>query len=235
MKPVQFAKLALVSALALGVAPANADPGNAAAAVAQEMIFDEPHLKTVKAPGELHYNHVVTITDKVNYGVGFEDTVRLDLTDPTPQTPDKDVVLYAYTGERARNPITFKNRTANPVILMFLEQDLWRMRQRVGGQAEYFKGRVAQALREKVQVEKITAKVDGREVPATRITFKPFENDPHAFRLKDFTTKTYEFTLSKEVPGEVIELRTTVFDPAKDSKEPVLEEKISYIRATTGS
>lgn len=235
---MKITAIALTAALAFCLSPgaiAENAPDKPASSTVQRLIFDDPHFRSLKAPGDIYYSYLVAITNKKLFGTGFQDSVRLHLEEGKPDTPEKDATLYIYTGERERDPVSFKERTTNPVILMFLEQDLWRMRQRVGGRADYFKARVAAAMRDGVEVTQTTVKVDGRDVPATRVTFKPFENDPNAARLSHFTTKTYEFTLSEEVPGKVVELRTTVYDPGVNDGKPILEEKLSYDRAALGS
>jgi hypothetical protein len=202
--------------------------------VAQRLIFEAPHLQSVKAPAEIHYTYVRENADKKLYGEVFSDAVRLRVKGSGASGEGRDATLVMFTGERQRDPIDFKARTANPVILMFLEQDLWYMRQRVGGRPEYFKAKVASALRDSVQVEKATVKVDGRDIAATKLTFKPFIGDPQGERLQAFQTKTYEFLLSEAVPGEVVELRTTVYDGQGTGGKPVVEERLAFARVTSG-
>jgi hypothetical protein len=201
---------------------------------AQRLIFDANHLQAVKSPSDIYYSYSVAVTKKEMFGPGFKDSVRLHVEDEKPDSAKKNTTLFMYTGERQRNPITLNDRTSNPIILMFLEQDLWDMRQRIGGQAGYFKARVAAALRDAVHIEETKIQVAGKEVPATRVTFKPFEKDPNADRLAMFQTKVYEFTLSDAVPGQVVELRTAVFDPNAKDETPVLEEKLSYDHISAG-
>lgn len=201
-----------------------------AAQTAQTLIFDAPHLKSTQAPSDIYYSYSFTNQDEKTFGKSYQDTVRLHIADAKPETPGKDATLHLYTGERQREPLQFADRLANPVILMFLEQDLWHMRQRIGGEINYFKGRVAAALRDNVKVETASAKVAGRDVPMTRITVKPFEKDPNAARLQAYTTKTYEFVISNDVPGQVLELKTTVYDPAAKEGKPLIQETLVFDR-----
>lgn len=211
-------------------APAMTEEGR----VAQRLIFEAPHLQSVKAPAEIHYTYVRENADKKLYGEVFSDAVRLRVMNGSASGEGRDATLVMFTGDRQRDSIDFKARTANPVILMFLEQDLWYMRQRIGGRPEYFKARVASALRDGVRVEKATVKVEGRDVAATKLTFKPFMGDPQGERLQAFQTKTYEFWLSEAVPGEVVELRTTVYDGQATGGKPVVEERLAFARVVSG-
>jgi hypothetical protein len=199
---------------------------------AQHLIFEASHLDSVKAPSNIYYSYSVSAAAQ-EYGKGFDDSVRLNVTQNAGQP--KDATLYMFTGDRQRDPMPFAKRLSNPVILMFLEQDLWHMRQRIGGRADYFKSRIAAALREQVEVEQMTRMVDGREVPVTKMTIKPFLNDPNGERLQAYRTKTYEFLLSDAVPGEVVELRTAVYDPASRETKLLLEERLAYQRVESGS
>jgi hypothetical protein len=226
-----FAAVFFVSAM-LGASAMAAQPSPAEEA--QRLIFNAPHLRAVKAPSDIYYSYSVANTKKEKFGPGFKDSVRLHVENEKSDSTAKDTTLFMYTGERQRDPMRFQARTSNPVILMFLEQDLWDMRQRIGGRAEYFKARVAEALRNAVNVEETKIEVDGKQVSATRVTFKPFEKDPNAEKLELFRTKVYELTLSEAVPGEVVELRTAVFDPASTDNKPVMEEKLSYDHISVG-
>ena len=136
------------------------------------------------------------------------------------------------TGKDALVLPDIDDANGNPVILSFLERDVREMERRTGGKANYFRKRVRLALAESAQVEPVTMDVQGRPVEAVRISIRPYENDPMQARFPTFVAKVYTFTISKQVPGMVYEMRTEARDPrAPAGAPPLVIERLVYTGA----
>lgn len=202
--------------------------GQTPAQVAQDLIFDGDHLGSAPAPSDITYAYEYDVADPSRYGKGFKDHVTLHLA-PGAAPDKKNVRLDMYTGERRRDPIELDGRKANPVILMFLEQDLWHMRQRTGVMPNFFKARIAGSLKNDVTVEDTTVQIDGHPAPGKRVTIKPFVNEPQGSEAALFRSKIYEFTFSDAAPGSVVELKAVTTDQeTKDDPKPLFEEKVTF-------
>jgi hypothetical protein len=103
--------------------------------------------------------------------------------------------------------------TGNPIILFFLERDVREMHRLTGGSISYYRKLIRMALAEGAQVAPVTATVDARPMSATEIRIEPYRDDPARPRYERFADKRYRFTLSDDVPGKVVEMRSDMFAP----------------------
>ena len=74
------------------------------------------------------------------------------------------------------------------------------------------------ALANGAEVRDVEAAVGARRVPATEIRLAPYHDDPARSRYERFAETTYVFTLSKDVPGAVLEMRSELRAPADAAK-----------------
>ncbi len=193
----------------------------------QSLLFDAPYLKGFRAPASLSYtlDHVSKKADR--YGANFKGTVRMRIEKASDATDTNSVYIDMKAGKRDRNLGPFTNVTGNPVIMMFLERDIWQMKRLIGGVPVYFRNRIRKAFREAAKVEVTEIEFDGKKVPAKRIVIKPFVKDKESRRLREYTAKTYEFIVAETVPGGFYELRS--FVPNTDSsKGAVVEDRIRF-------
>jgi hypothetical protein len=89
------------------------------------------------------------------------------------------------------------------------------------------------ALAEGGQVEAVTLDRGSRRITATAIRIAPYRDDPARSRYEKFADKTYVFTLSDEVPGKVVELRSELSAPPGApgaANEPLLAETLRFVR-----
>jgi hypothetical protein len=106
------------------------------------------------------------------------------------------------------------------------------MERRTGGKATYFRKRVRMALAESAQVQPIQFDFNGRSVNGTQITLHPFTDDPLKSRFEKLADKTYVFTLSQEVPGQLYRMQTQARAPqAQADAPPLLEETVTFTGA----
>lgn len=207
----------LATALASSAAAEAADSSRA-----QEAVFGRQHLDNIAAPTTLQY--------------AFERSGLLlpDLVDRAELAvlkigPDgrKQVELRLYTGPEARRVSPPQGYRNNPMIVLFLQRDVEQMSRMTGGSPNYFRNRIRAAFAEPaaVQAETVTFSHDGRPLEGTKVTVRPFVNDPQIPRYAEFQHKRYEFVLTPEIPGGVYSLRAVT---PNGTEGPLLEESMTY-------
>jgi hypothetical protein len=122
--------------------------------------------------------------------------------------------------------------TGNPIILFFLERDVREMHRLTGGSIDYYRKRIRMALAEGAEVRPVSTTVDARAVSAAEIRIEPYRDDPARPRYERFADKHYRFTLSNDVPGKVVEMRSDLFAPAREGApaETLVAEVLRFAR-----
>ena len=98
----------------------------------------------------------------------------------------------------------------NPVILYFLERDIREMQRLTKGQPNYFRKRIRMAVYQGATMTEASVSYRGRSVAARQITVAPYVDDPLRTRFEKLAGKRYVFTLSDQVPGGVVSIRSQV-------------------------
>ena len=208
-----------------GPAPA-ADPGEFS--IAEKRLFVDDHLRGIAAPATLEY----TYTKRGSLEDSVDDTARVMLRPPSAGGGPSAKVEYLRDTRRLElSDIDAAN--ANPVILFFLERDVREMHRLTGGSVNYFRKRIRMALAEGGQVGAVTLDLGARRIAATEIRIAPYRDDPARSRYERFAEKTYTFTLSDEVPGKVVELRSELSAPpgaSGQAREVVIAETLRFAR-----
>lgn len=194
---------------------------------AEQRVFGDPHLDNLPATATLHYQY-----RKREAGLAAVDDEVVLTARRDPQR-GRVVRLDYLHGERHLELPEVEQATSNPLILYFLEADVRSMHQRLGGQENYFRRRIRLALAEAAQVRSVPVSYAGKAVPATVVEIQPYLRDKLQERFKGMAGKTYRFTLSPQVPGGVVELRTVVADP-KGGDTPLIEEVLTLREAKPG-
>jgi len=123
--------------------------------------------------------------------------------------------------------------TANPVILFFLERDVREMHRLTGGSMNYYRKRIRMALAEGAQVQSITTTLGPRSIAGTAIVIEPYRDDPARSRYERFADKNYRFTLSNDVPGMLVEMRSELFAPSTGTgaaRDTMIAETLRFTR-----
>lgn len=196
--------------------------------VAENRLFIDDHLQSLVAPTTLEY----TYEKRGTLEAPVDDAARV-IVGPTSAGGGKSVKVEYLTATRRLELADIDGANANPVILFFLERDLREMHRLTGGSVNYYRKRIRMALAEGGQVEAVTRDLGSRRIAATTIHIAPYRNDPARSRYEEFAEKTYAFTLSDDVPGKVVELRSelsTAGDAAGNGREIVISETLRFAR-----
>ncbi len=196
---------------------------------AEQKVFLDDHLHGVAAPAVVRYRFSKSGTLEKS----FDDAVMLTIK-PNGRAARTVEVSYL-TGEHKVMLPVVEDAKANPVILYFLEQDVREMHRRLGGSENYFRRRIRLALAEAAQVRPLSVLVNGKQVAASEVVIRPYMDDPMTARLGPFANKSYAFTLSDQVPGGVVQVRSRVDADAaaKGGSAPqegtlLLDESLSF-------
>jgi hypothetical protein len=92
------------------------------------------------------------------------------------------------------------------------------------GQQNYFRKRIRMAVYQGATMSDVSIRYLGRSIAARQITVTPYVDDPLRARFQALAEKRYVFTLSDQVPGGVVGIRSQV-DGA--SAQPVLVEELT--------
>lgn len=212
---------ALATAVTLS-APARSDTV-ATKHTAQSLLFDAPYLEPLASPGSLSYRLDHTTDHGKLYGENSADTVQLQLEGGK----QKQVFVNLHTGKHKRVLGPFSQVSGNPVIMMFLERDVWRMKKRIGGSPAFFRNRIRKALRETAEIESGSINVDGKSLEAFHVTIHPFKNEKDEKRFREYRTKSYRFTVAEGVPGGFYEIRSAIPD-AENAGKQLVEDTLTF-------
>jgi hypothetical protein len=214
--------LALALAGLLGLSSA----ARAAEDTMVHVVFDPGRFAAVKAPVDLHYRFEVE-------GRGVPDTppspVRAEVR-TVAGDGGKEVWLDLFEGAAHRTAGPLQAKEQNPLLLVFLQMDVAEMGRLTGGAAGYFQQQIRKAFSNPAPVENVTLDMAGQNLPATRITLRPFQNDPQIARFPQFRDKAYSFTVADGVPGGLWEVSARTPDP--ESGEMILEKTLVFDHAS---
>lgn len=213
-----LAVIALAVISGAGIAAAASDDGYSEA---QTALFGTPHLDNIGQPATLRYD----FRHGGSADAAFDDEIKMTVT-AIAADGGKDLDFEYMTGER-RQPFNGVSAfRGNPLIMLFLQDDVNRMSKIVGGGEPYLRNRIRYAFVDKAETAPVTFEFEGRQVEGTRVTLTPFVGDGHRAELKEFEFKRYEFTLSPDVPGAVYRIRSVV--PQAGGDAPLFEDMMTY-------
>ena len=211
--------------------PAVVDPESYNFADAEMKLWLDNHLQNIDSPGRLYYDFV----KRGSYEAGFSDSVYLDITRVN-QDGSKDADLEFFSAERTQNA----NRdnlvgiTGNPVLVVYMQGDVYEMSRLTNGSWRYFQRRIKSAFADAAKIEPVTFEYDGAQIIGEKILIKPYLNDPRRRQFAEFAPKVYEFILSEQVPGKLYQIKTVIPGSSPD-KEPLIEEILTLQHAEFGA
>ena len=200
--------------------PIAVDPNTYEFADAEVKLWLDNHLQNINSPGRLYYDFV----KRGSYEEGFSDSVYLDIIQVN-EDGSKNADLEFFTAERQQNarPDNLDSIIGNPVLVVYMQGDVYEMNRLTNGSWRYFQRRIKSAFAEDAKIEPVTFEYDGAQVAGEKISITPYLNDPRSRQFAEFAPKVYEFILSEQVPGKLYQIKTVIPDRLPD-KEPLLEE-----------
>jgi hypothetical protein len=222
----RVAAVLTVAALSFAWPVQAADPSQFS--VAEKRLFVDDHLRGLPGPTTLEY----TYTKRGSLEGAVDDTARV-IVGPPSAGGSQSVKVEYLSDTRKLELSDIDAANANPVILFFLERDVREMHRLTGGSSNYYRKRIRMALAEGGQIETVTLNIGPRRIVATEIHIAPYHDDPARSRYEKFAEKTYVFTLSDDVPGKVVELRSELSAPPGASgraREFVIAESLRFAR-----
>nr|MDJ0895999.1 hypothetical protein [Alphaproteobacteria bacterium] len=121
----------------------------------------------------------------------------------------------------------------NPLVMLFLQYDVWAMSRVLGGNPSYFRNRIKRSLANGAEVRDTIIRRDGQELAAKQVILRPFAGDRMAEKLREFQHKLYEITVSDQIPGGIYRIRAMV--PAADGAEAsMIEEVVEFAAVEQG-
>jgi hypothetical protein len=192
---------------------------------AADLLFDTPYLSRLAPGTKLAYDFRRQDSNPALFGPAFEDKIELTLAPDADDNTRTAVVSY-FTGERHRAAGPFREMTGNPIVMLFLEQDVLTMSHVLHGNPRYLRNRLRTELSEGARIEPQRFRFAGRDVEGWKISLRPFAADPNRDKLLEFAEKRYEFLVGDAVPGGIYEIRT-VTPRADGTGQALLEERLS--------
>lgn len=208
--------------------PVRVDPEEFEFSQAEKKLWLSNHLKNIDKPGRLYY----TFEKSGTYEKGFTDAVYLDILEIN-ENGTKDTDLEFFTGNR-RRPATARNLvgiTGNPILGLYMQGDALEMNRLTDGSWRYFQRRIKMAFSNSAKVEEITIDYNGDKIDAEKITIKPYLNDPRRRQFEEFAGKTYEFILSRQIPGSIYQIKTVIPNVSDPDDDPLIAEKLTFQEA----
>ena len=193
---------------------------------AETKLWLSNHLENITSPSRLYYEFVKS----GSYEEGFSDSVYLDVVTLN-DDGTKNVVLDFFSGERKQSvsPDNVTNVRGNPVLGIYMQGDVYEMNRLTEGSWRHFMKMIKIALRY-ATVEPVVFTFNGKEYQGDLIRITPYEDDPHRPDFVKFADKTYEFILSKEIPGTLYQIRTVIKDNTTENADTALiEERLTLM------
>ncbi|MGH6943715.1 MAG: hypothetical protein ACREH6_05790 [Geminicoccaceae bacterium] len=194
----------------------------AAADSVQDVVFDAHLLADVDRPETLIYDYDMrgTLMPKA-----YHSNVRMEVREVRADG-GKLVHFDMFEGPRRRQLGPVHAKQQNPLVLVFLQRDVYLMGRMTGGTPGYFQKRIREAFTRPAEVEHLEVELDGRRLPAVRVSIEPFAADPQIARFPQFRYKRYEFTVAEGVPGGLY--RIAALTPKGKDGEVLLEEGVTF-------
>jgi len=190
------------SALVLSAGPAATAEEISAA---EKALFASNHLAMLTPPTTLRYS----FRKSGSLEAGFDDKVAVSLRAQGDGSCCAATAEFLSGSRRLALP-EVESAQGNPVILYFLERDIREMQRLTKGQANYFRKRIRMAVYQGATINEVSVSYRGRNVAARQIVVAPYVDDPLRARFETLAGKRYVFTLSDQVPGSVVDIRSQV-------------------------
>lgn len=195
-RQVLFAGLAMLSTAAFAGTPTGT-----------EILFGSASFDDVKAGTTLSYTHKRSADEKIPVRAISDGHIVVNRID-NEDGADKTIVRLKQ-GEGKRQLEHLPADRGNPIFVVFLESSVSSVTFATKGSPFYIRNRIKDAFASGGEVSSGTVEVDGEEIDATHIDYRPFKGDRNAERMgAAFENLLVRFTLSDDVPGHFVEMTT---------------------------
>ena len=222
MSRIILAAITAASVMIQVAAPAFAEPQPS------DLLFKLRQLDLVSKGSQMTYKFERKTSNETLLGKDFTDELRLQIT----KTSDKgarDIALYVFTGDAARDVQNWPDLSTNPLLLWYLDRSVTQLSTLSGAEKMYLKGRIRSTFDEQGKVEAIKVEYDGKQVDAYRITITPFKGDPFASKMEGYDHSYLSFVVSDAVPGYFVNMAATYESPRRGT--PMIEEHLVLVNA----
>lgn len=213
-----FACAALVLSYPLQADNTSASTDSNGFSPANTVLFASDHMQAVKPEQTLMYD----LQQTGSMVAAISDTVTLKLVAKDTHT---EANIEFMTGERNRWIPPFTDPKGNPVLMLFLQNDIQDMQVINGGQWRHFQKYIKFAL-EQAGVSDINFNYAGQTLNGKKVSIQPYLEDPDKakFTNQAFINKQYEFIISDAVPGGVYKIATDV--PGTKADQPIAHKEL---------
>ena len=213
-------------ALTFGTPMAVADPVAPPAAAAKPdvatLLFETPQWSNAPAGSTITYSYAKATTQAL-YGPSFDDRIVLTL-EKADDAASRNVDVKMFTPPRTKPAGPFQSVAQNPVLLLALEENVEELSALWHASPRYLKNAIRKSWRDDARIESMPITVAGKQVPGTRITIEPFQNDPMKDQMGGLETMVYTVEIADSVPGQIATV--DVHAPAGD--KPSFSEILRY-------
>ena len=163
-----------------------------------DLLFKNGTLDDISNDAALVYDR--TVSNALNPDADARDTgeIRLSFDE---ERGSLLASLQFTQGEKYRNLGSFPASVGNPMIMYFVETVTRDMGESAGGSVFYIRNRIKEALGTPTEAVSGEAEFQGRTIPTTTVTLRPFEGDPNAQAMQGWGELEMTVTMSEEVPG----------------------------------
>ena len=187
------------------------------------LLFENPDWANAPAGTTIEYDYARKTYGAAALGTSFDDTVALTL-DAGDDARSRKVAVQMFSGGRRRPAGPFESTSTNPVLLLVFEDHVQDMARLFQANPRYLKTAIRKAWRDAATIEDVSLSVAGKMVPGTRITIRPFVNDPQKDRMLGLEGMTYVVDIANSVPGEIVAI--DIHAPAEGA--PKFSESLHY-------
>jgi hypothetical protein len=196
---------------------------------AETLLWMSDHLANISRPGKLRYAFRKTGTLEE----GFTDTVELSITEIQKDGGRAGQVGF-FTGSRRQEALAQQHLHGNPVLMQYLQGDVYEMSRLTEGGWRHFQRRLKLAFAESAVVEPVVIEHQGKRFDGKKVRVTPYLSDPRRDQYPRYVGKTYEFIFSDQIPGSLYQIHTLVSTESKASVqvgEPLIEETLTFVEA----
>lgn len=196
---------------------------------AETLLWMTDQLKMIERPLKLNYAFERSGT----FEPGFADTVTFTVR-AVKDDGTKAASVDFFSGERRFEVPPVESTSVNPILKIYLQGDVYEMNRLTDPDGKsrerwrYFQRRIKFAMSEGFSVEDTTVTFDGNSVPATRVSFNPYANDPKRALFEAFADKSYSIVVSDDIPGYIFSIETVVPGAGPDDL-PLIREVLQLV------